>query len=635
MKYSDKRTYSREQGRGSLVLLLIIALFTAVSVAAEDNVKYIDADGSVKICPTAINFNPAVKDWGSGWYYAHGSVKDTDGRVFLSGNVHLILADSCDFVIYGGIGVYEGSSLTIYAQSKGANTGKLKIYPSNDYINGTDTITYHYSGLGGGGSVTINGGNIAARGDIFGAGIGGGLFSNGGNITINDGTVEAVAGNNAAAIGGGVNGNGGNIIIRGGTVTATGRYNGAGIGGGFGDAGGGSGGNIIITGGKVTATGGTFSAGIGGGNYGKSGSIVIINDNVSAKRGNGIGSQMDIGHGNNYEETSLSRLLLTKDSNNLTGNCILPCDLTIPAGKTLTVSEEDTLTIPKGLTLNIATGAVLINEGLIRNDGDLVIIEGGAFSGFEPEGEGEVQFGSLFTTDYAFRTHFLNAGIYITKLDTVGFAADAATFAKGEAFDIVGWNKLGDSVFVSPREGLAAGIYTDTLKITKGIGHIHIALQFKVSNKAQLITLQIPSWIESLPTAGSSLIDYGENFAFNLSLAGDSIPVVKTSQPYETTITRRADGSFHIVVSNIKTNVVISVSTEYAAATGKVETIDLRTGDNTLYINTASPETLRIYNLSGALVKTLRVAAGETSVALPPGIYIINVRERNEKIIVK
>lgn len=97
----------------------------------------------------------------NGWYI----VKSTRnvGRVTVSGDVHLILADGCELTARTGIEVNSGSSLTIYAQSDSGSRGKL-----------TATGAENCAGIGGGdggagGTITINGGQVTATGG--GAGI--------------------------------------------------------------------------------------------------------------------------------------------------------------------------------------------------------------------------------------------------------------------------------------------------------------------------------------------------------------------------------------------------------------------------------------------------------------------------------
>ena len=235
-----------------------------------------------------------------GWYVVTGKVT-IDGRITVSGNVHLILTDGSELTVNGGIQVQDNSTestpntnaLTIYAQSTEDNMGKLI----------AENIADYQAGIGGnkgkgGGTITINGGTVEATCGLYGAGIGGGWVGNGGTITINGGTVTATSGpSGGAGIGGGIFCSSGTITINGGTVTATGE-DGAGIGGGaHGHDNGGSGpvrGTITITGGTVTATS-IHGAGIGGAFGDLNEYIITINGGtVDAKSGFGRG----IGGGN-------------------------------------------------------------------------------------------------------------------------------------------------------------------------------------------------------------------------------------------------------------------------------------------------------------------------------------------------
>ena len=230
------------------------------------------------------------------------------------------------------------------------------------------TSVYNGAGIGGGewgdgGTITINGGTVIATGDERGgAGIGGGRYAGGGTITINGGTVIATGGDyGGAGIGGGAGGasgaggSGGTISISGGTVTATGGTNGgAGIGGG-GCADteiGGSGGSIDISGGTVTATGGTNGgAGIGDGDGGSGGTVAISNSIVIA------GSISDTSSQSNW-----SGLIFDGEAGKVYGDSVnISTDCTIPSGKSLEVSANQ--------TISIAETATFTNEGTIYNSG--------------------------------------------------------------------------------------------------------------------------------------------------------------------------------------------------------------------------------------------------------------------------
>gem|GEM_PF-1517609 len=300
----------------AMLAVAVAALMAPTAVAASgDDVPYMDENGVMQICPTAIVLEGGgATVLSDGWYLASGMVS-YDTLTISGSDVHLILEDGCDMTVMSpagaGILVTGADSLTIYAQSAG--TGMLTANGGSDGGAGIGG-----SGGGNGGAITINGGVVTATGGgsgSGGAGIGGGQGGNGGAITINGGIITANGGGNGgggnggAGIGGGSGGNGTTTIINGGAVTATGGGNGggaggAGIGGGQNNGGsGGSGGTIIINGGTVTANGGGSSgsggAGIGGGRNtsgGPSGSVAITGGTVTAT-GGGPGSD-GIGGGN-------------------------------------------------------------------------------------------------------------------------------------------------------------------------------------------------------------------------------------------------------------------------------------------------------------------------------------------------
>ena len=145
------------------------------------------------------------------------------------GNATIVLKDGTTntvrgfFMIYPGIHVPEGSTLTI----TGGKEGNGKLIASS---NGTG------AGIGGGfdassdgicGNITITGGDITATGGEFCAGIGGGCNQPCGNISIEGGTVTATGGTGAAGIGGGINCSCGNITITNGVTRVTASNGGA------------------------------------------------------------------------------------------------------------------------------------------------------------------------------------------------------------------------------------------------------------------------------------------------------------------------------------------------------------------------------------------------------------------------
>ncbi len=307
-----------------LLSLCMLLCYMPQAAWADSNVNYWDWDANSKTLvektlpdtSTTVTVTTDTNEWKSetaSWYVVEGTVT-ISSRVTVTGNVNLLLKDSCNLTVNGGISVPSGNSLTIYAQSNtGDSIGTLTADASYE------TTSYNYNdcaGIGGdkigtntgaSGTITINGGRITAKGVINGAGIGGGYSGDGSNITINGGIVTATGG--GAGIGGGFAGKGSNITINGGIVTAeghcgigggdigegshiyinggiitaTGSSHGAGIGGGKGK----TGSNIYINGGTVTATGGSYGAGIGGGAEASGEYITITGGRVTATGGNG------------------------------------------------------------------------------------------------------------------------------------------------------------------------------------------------------------------------------------------------------------------------------------------------------------------------------------------------------------
>ena len=139
-------------------------LMMGTGLRAEGGYAYIDENGVTKNtgdkAVTKITADTATLN--EGWYVVEDNINRT-GAITVSGNVHLILADSSSLTIRGkrddaGINVPKDNSLTIYAQSKGDEMGSLNA-----------TGLAGSAGIGGGaegssGEITINGGTVTATG---------------------------------------------------------------------------------------------------------------------------------------------------------------------------------------------------------------------------------------------------------------------------------------------------------------------------------------------------------------------------------------------------------------------------------------------------------------------------------------
>ena len=235
----------------SAMTLLVMLLTTATSWA--DTIKYIDENGDEQYCEnyTVLNNGTNINDpLASGWYVVEGNV-NYNGTLYFSGDVNLILADGANLTaICSGddSGIEVAGNLTIYAQSLGSNQGTINATSSS----GSGIYAQN-------GNITINGGNINAKGGehsilAYQYGINTTITINHGNVNANGGYDGSIYAKYINIYGGTINTSNTNyginaeadINIYGGTVIANGSTYGL-------DAYE----NINIYGGKVTACGNT------------------------------------------------------------------------------------------------------------------------------------------------------------------------------------------------------------------------------------------------------------------------------------------------------------------------------------------------------------------------------------------
>ena len=194
--------------------------------------NYVDASGEAQE-PIAdyTTLTNNVTEWTNGWYVLKNNVTYGDKVEVKGNNVNLILCDGATLNANRGILIYEGYSLTIWAQKNGTGTLIAKGNGDNTHEgagigSSGDSGTHKVGGAivkNTAGELTVNGGIINATGAVNCAGIGGSNERSASIITINSGTVTAQGGVNGAGIGGGSIGNGETININGGTVNATGN----------------------------------------------------------------------------------------------------------------------------------------------------------------------------------------------------------------------------------------------------------------------------------------------------------------------------------------------------------------------------------------------------------------------------
>ena len=342
-----------------LLLAIILTLFLPTQLLANSSEKYLDENGMIQTQDNCIELVEDLTEWGTEdtttWYIVKNDLT-LNNRPYVKGNVHLILADNATLTANIGISVTENHSLTIYAQSTGANMGKLiakgyQRHPSNHY---------YAAGIGGYaqeivGNITIHGGNITAYGGGYAAGIGGGYYSSGG--------------------GGKQHGyGGGNITITGGIIDATNENNTSGIGAGKSDDP-----RFALQGSQSN-----FSTGANGNAIIKTNHFVLDNQNLQS----GVIFEGNIG--------------------NVYGNVNLPQNLTITSNETLTVMPKSTLTISNNIILTnngtiINNGNILLDSSSSLAGSGLLNIQNGSMQGITPEGIHLI--GSIDTSEISNITH--------------------------------------------------------------------------------------------------------------------------------------------------------------------------------------------------------------------------------------
>ena len=80
-----------------------------------------------------------------------------------------------------------------------------------------------------------------------------------------------------------------------------------------------------------------------------------------------------------------------------------------------------------------------------------------------------------------------------------------------------------------------------------------------------------------------------------------------------------------------------SCQVEVLSTVGNIEASEARiyASNGMLRLSLPQPATIQIYNLVGRLVRSVSAPAGDTSVALPQGIYIVRTGAKIEKVVVQ
>lgn len=144
------------------------------------------------------------------------------------------------------------------------------------------------------------------------------------------------------------------------------------------------------------------------------------------------------------------------------------------------------------------------------------------------------------------------------------------------------------------------------------------------------------------PVAGSYDVESWSTFRFYLTLADDynqSVPIVTTSRG-EVIEPRTSDGAY--LVKYVRTDVTLSidgvVKNPPPVANAELESgTRIFTRDGSLFITTDRPAEAQVFALTGQLIRTLALPAGETRLdGLADGIYIVRLSDGTvQKVVVR
>lgn len=156
------------------------------------------------------------------------------------------------------------------------------------------------------------------------------------------------------------------------------------------------------------------------------------------------------------------------------------------------------------------------------------------------------------------------------------------------------------------------------------------------------VTLPLVEGAATDPVAGSYDVESWDSFRFYLTLADDynqSVPIVTTSRG-EVIEPRTSDGAY--LVKYIRTDVTLSID-GVVKNPPPVANDELQSGtriftrDGSIFITTARPAEAQVFALTGQLIRTLALPAGETRLdPLTDGIYIVRLSDGTvQKVVVR
>lgn len=142
------------------------------------------------------------------------------------------------------------------------------------------------------------------------------------------------------------------------------------------------------------------------------------------------------------------------------------------------------------------------------------------------------------------------------------------------------------------------------------------------------------------PAAGTYEVESWGTFSFSLTLAKDydqSKPVITTSKG-ETITPRTSDGKY--IIKYIRSDLSVSITgivKNNPTANEEITAVTPRVWGSRgyLHVSLSVAAKARIYTFGGALLKSARLPAGDTQMAVPAGSYVVIMDDSSFKVIIK
>lgn len=209
------------------------------------------------------------------------------------------------------------------------------------------------------------------------------------------------------------------------------------------------------------------------------------------------------------------------------------------------------------------------------------------------------------------------------------------------------WKKLTDSIRYEEILDLA-DVGVIYLKEPYSCGYETYSLNASGGNKPILRPVKVPQVPNATLTvaSGTNYVTSRSNYTFTIRPTGENtskIPVVTTNRTIlfpdseGVYIEANSDGSYTVTIYNVQTAIELNITFTSDVSNDEITNNNVWSANGQLYIRDIASGQATIYNVSGALIKTVQTMAGETVQAnLPAGFYIVKTNsDKVYKIVVK